>query len=147
MEAGTLVHRYLERHLTDNVFDDSKLAQIIAELSPGLPFATAIERAIGVLSGFYRGGHHERARRARIEAREAPVFLSWEGRVWSGVIDLVLNEGGTVIGVDYKITKRPKQLPPEYEQQQSVYTEALRRVFPRRQVSFEFWWLSETLAQ
>jgi ATP-dependent exoDNAse (exonuclease V) beta subunit len=61
------------------------------------------------------------------------------------VIDLVLSEGGAVIGVDYKITKKPNQLPPEYEQQQSVYTAALRRVFPRRQVSFEFWWLSETL--
>ena len=147
MEAGTLVHRYLERHVTDDVFDDSKLGQIISELGSELQFTDVIERATGVLSGFYGGGYHDRARRARIEAREAPVFLSWEGRVWSGVIDLVLIEGGTVIGVDYKITKRPRQLPSEYERQQSVYTEALRRVFPQRQVSFEFWWLSETLAQ
>jgi len=41
--------------------------------------------------------------------------------------------------VDYKVMKRPKRLPAEYEQQQRVYTEALRRVFPEREVSFEFW--------
>lgn len=141
MEVGTLVHRYLERHLTEHAFDASKLAPIVSEINGGVRFPEAIERASGVLSGFYGGAYHERARRARIEAREAPIFLSWEGRAWSGVIDLVLSEGETVCGVDYKVMVRPKQLPPEYEQQQRVYLEALRRAFPGRKVAFEFWWL------
>jgi ATP-dependent exoDNAse (exonuclease V) beta subunit len=141
MEAGTLVHRYLERHLTDHEFDNSKLAPILSEINGGVRLPEAIERARTALSGFYGGAYHQRARRARIEAREAPIFLSWEGRAWSGVIDLVLNERETVCGVDYKVMVRPKQLPPEYEQQQRVYLEALRRAFPGRKVSFEFWWL------
>lgn len=142
MQAGTLVHRYLERHLTEHEFDASKLAPIISEMSGGGCFPEAIERARTALSGFYGGAYHERARRARIEAREAPIFLSWEGRAWSGVIDLVLSEGETVCGVDYKVMVRPKQLPAEYEQQRRVYLEALQRAFPGRKVSFEFWWLN-----
>ena len=142
MEAGTLVHRYLERYLTDDVFEAAKLEQIVSELSPRLRFPESLEKANGVLSAFYGGQYHQRARRARIEAREAPMFLSWEGRAWSGVIDLVLSENSTVKGVDYKVMKRPKRLPAEYEQQQRVYTEALQRVFPEREVSFEFWWLT-----
>jgi len=141
MEAGTLVHRYLERHLTDHEFDNSKLAPILSEINGGVRFPEAIERARTALSGFYGAAYHQRARRARIEAREAPIFLSWEGRAWSGVIDLVLSEGETVCGVDYKVMVRPKQLPAEYEQQKRVYTIALQRIFPDRKVSFEFWWL------
>ena len=128
-------------------FDEGRLAQvlvapIISEMSGGGCFPEAIERARTALSGFYGGAYHERARRARIEAREAPIFLSWEGRAWSGVIDLVLSEGETVCGVDYKVMVRPKQLPAEYEQQRRVYLEALQRAFPGRKVSFEFWWLN-----
>ena len=70
------------------------------------------------------------------------MFLNWKGKAWSGVIDLVLSENGIVLGVDYKIMKKPKQLPAEYEQQQQVYTEALQRIFPGRKISFEFWWLA-----
>jgi len=68
-----------------------------------------------------------------------PVFLNWQGKAWSGVIDLVLSGDGLATGVDYKVMKKPKQLPAEYEQQQQVYTEALQRIFPGRRIGFEFW--------
>jgi ATP-dependent exoDNAse (exonuclease V) beta subunit len=142
MAAGTLVHRYLERHLTNDVFDATKLEQIVSEPGPRLWLAAAVERAKSVLTDFYGGEYHQRACRARIEAREAPLLLRWQGKAWSGVMDLVLSESGTVQGVDYKVMQKPKQLPAEYEQQQRVYTEALRRIFPGRKVGFEFWWLA-----
>ena len=57
------------------------------------------------------------------------------------MIDLAIEEGGGIIGVDYKVMEKPSVLIPEYEQQQQIYTEALHRLFPGRNVFFEFWWL------
>jgi len=143
MAAGTLVHRYLEKHLADEVFDVAKFDQIIAETGWALVPQEMKEKARGLLCGFFGSEYHERARRGRIEAREMPVFLKWKGKAWSGVIDLVLSEGGTLTGVDYKTAQQPKQLPEEFAQQQRIYTEALRRIFPGRKVAFEFWWLTD----
>ncbi len=141
MELGTVVHRYLERHLQEPGYDAAKLEAVVSEINGGVSFPETIEKARVVLTDFYGGALHQRACRGRIEAREAPVFASWEGKAWSGVIDLVLREGDAVIGVDYKVMKMPKQLPAEYEQQRRVYQEVLRRLFPGQPVSFEFWWL------
>ncbi len=57
------------------------------------------------------------------------------------MIDLVLEEDETIIGVDYKLMTEPAALPAEYQQQQRIYTETLARLFPDRNVRFEFWWL------
>ena len=42
---------------------------------------------------------------------------------------------------DYKAAVAKDPLPKAYRQQQQIYTEALRRTFPERQIGFEFWWL------
>ena len=69
------------------------------------------------------------------------MYLEHEGRYWVGVIDLVLAEDSVVTAVDYKVMAAPDPLPENYQQQQRIYTEALRRLLPKRQVGFEFWWL------
>lgn len=142
MEGGTLVHRYLERYLQEETFDAAKYEKIRSAEFPQGVAPKADHKARKVLSGFFGSAWHGRARAGRVVGREIPVYLTHEGKSWSGVLDLVLEEkGGAVVGVDYKTMARPAPLPDEYARQQRIYTEALRRVMPDRQISFEFWWL------
>ena len=136
-QAGTLVHGYLERHLTDTEFDEAKLDRLIGEDAG----EKSVGKARGVLRKFYGSANHARATKATILGREVPVYLKASGKAWGGVIDLVLEEPGIIIGVDYKVMEEPSALIPEYQQQQRIYTEALHRLFPNRRVVFEFWWL------
>lgn len=138
MQAGTLVHGYLERHLTDTELDDSKLYRLAGEDGG----EKSIEPARAVLRKFFRSSNHTRAIEATVLGRELPIYLTVYDKAWCGVIDLAIEENGTIIGVDYKVMEKPSVLPPEYEQQQRIYTEALRRLFPDRSVTFEFWWLT-----
>ena len=87
----------------------------------------------------------ERVRTARILGREVPVYLLDEGQAWNGVIDLVLEEEGIIRAVDYKTIAAKSSLPKSYAQQERIYSEALRRLFPHQSVAFEFWWLGEPL--
>ena len=57
------------------------------------------------------------------------------------MIDLVLESGDVIQAIDYKATGAKDPLPASYAQQQRIYTEALKRAFPERPVTFEFWWL------
>jgi ATP-dependent exoDNAse (exonuclease V) beta subunit len=138
MAAGTLVHLYLEHHATDVTFEEAKIEVIRRELKTEIK---AVDRARESLVAFYGGAYRRRFDGATILGRELPVYLSHEGNAWSGVIDLVLEEGGVVRGIDYKLMMKPKALPDHYRRQQTLYTEALQRVFPGREVAFEFWWL------
>jgi ATP-dependent exoDNAse (exonuclease V) beta subunit len=103
----------------------------------------AQERAAGVLERFFESAQGQRLRTAKILGREVPVQLTLEGKAWTGVMDAVLEEGGKVVGVDYKINKDGSGLglKETYRQQERVYAEALRQLFPGREVGFEFWWL------
>ena len=149
LAAGTLVHRYLERFVADDRFEPGKLDLLRAAVADAPDPAPAWDRARRVLEELFAGklagpdGRPclTRLRSARILARELPVYLTHDGKAWNGVIDLVLDTGDGILGVDYKISREKKPLPPEYDQQQRVYTEALRRLFPTRPVRFEFWWL------
>ena len=80
-------------------------------------------------------------RAARILGREVPVYLQDNGQAWHGIIDLVLEEEGIIRAIDYKTTPEQDPLPDTYAQQQRIYSEALRRLFPDQDVAFEFWWL------
>lgn len=142
MAAGTLVHRYLEMHLLDDAFVAGNL-QIIASPDVGQVSGTEIVgRVTEILKRFFGSELHTRARKAKILGREVPVYLSLDGKQWSGTIDLIIEENGAIIGVDYKVTKKPAELPTEYEQQKRIYTVALRRILGRDPASFEFWWLA-----
>ena len=93
------------------------------------------------LPGLGRPSYRERARTAKVLARELPFFMASGGQYWNGVIDLVLEEDEQIVGVDYKTSAEKDQLPDSYSQQAAVYTEALRRLYPAKPVRFEFWWL------
>jgi len=147
--AGRLVHTYLERYLLDDTFEPDRLSLCfsgIPELhSPG----NVIEAAEEVLKQFYAGNlvdssgkpYRERVQAARILGREIPVYLQDEGQAWHGIIDLVLEEEGIIRAIDYKTTAAKDPLPEVYAQQQRIYSEALRRLFPDQDVAFEFWWM------
>ena len=149
METGTLVHAYLERHALDAKFDPTALEELQPQAGNASDAEKIIKKAKVVLGQFYTGvlpggaapAYWDRLKRAKVLGRELPVYLTNNGKLWTGLIDLVLEEGGTVIAVDYKLMVRPDPLPATYLQQQRIYTEALQRLFPRREVRFEFWWL------
>ena len=143
MECGTVVHRYLECHLQDETFEPAKYEKILeAEFPQGVK-AKADSKARKVLGQFFGSALHDRSRAGRVVGREIPVYLTHDGKPWSGVIDLVLEEkNGTILGVDYKTMAKPASLPEEYAQQERVYTEALRRLIPTGKIGFEFWWLA-----
>ncbi len=147
LNVGLIVHRYLERFLRDEQLDRAKLARVANEFpGAGMP---ALERAAAVLGSFFGNeipaigatAYRQRCSEATILAQEFPFFLDFEGKGWNGVIDLVIEEDETVVGIDYKTTSEKPDLPESYEQQRRIYTEALRRLFVGRKVTFEFWWM------
>ena len=151
--AGTLVHTYLERYLLHDAFEADKLSELLSGFPELTLDSKALESAEGVLRKFYAGAlldtsgkpFLERVRTARILGREIPVYLLDEGQAWHGVIDLVLEEEGIIRAVDYKTTTAKASLPKAYAQQERIYSEALKRLFPQQSVAFEFWWLGEPL--
>jgi len=147
--TGQLVHSYLERWLLEDRFERDRLVSLWRRLD-GAP-EDALRNAQSALCLFYSGGlpggaapsYRERTRNSKVLARELPFFMAEGENFWNGVIDLVLEEDGQVLGVDYKTSIEKEQLPESYAQQATVYTQALRQLFPGKPVSFEFWWLWE----
>ena len=140
--AGILVHAYLEHHARDEAFDAAELEKVAAACAGEGEVALGCEKAMAILEKFFGSPNHARVRAARVLGQEIPVYLSGEGGAWNGVIDLVLEEEGRVVGVDFKTMKEPSPLPEEYAGQQRIYTEALRRASGGKAVAFEFWWLA-----
>jgi ATP-dependent exoDNAse (exonuclease V) beta subunit len=142
-QCGTLVHRYLELHLRDECFRIEAWDQLQQSALEEPAWPAALAKAEKLLRAFYGSAPHRRARSGRVLGREVPVYLTQADRPWSGVVDLILEEeSGAVVGVDYKTMPAPAELPAEYARQQQIYTEALRRLLPGREIRFEFWWLT-----
>lgn len=147
MARGVLVHAYLEHHVTEERFEVGKLSAL--GLAEDLPTSgLAFEQASAILTAFYEGetrdadgiAHRDRIQGARILGREVPFFLDRDGASWTGVMDLVIEQEGRIISVDYKATPR-REIKKSYHTQRELYTEALGRVFPDREIGFEFFWL------
>ncbi len=147
--AGRLVHIYLERYLLQDAFEPENLSACLREI-PGETSDSRLKQGVEkVLSEFYSGKlvdpsgrpYRERVQRAHVLGREIPVYLQDEGQAWHGIIDLVLEEEEIIRAIDYKTTTQQDPLPEAYTQQQRIYSEALRRLFPDQDVAFEFWWL------
>ena len=145
---GSLVHAYLERGAHLEQFEPDLLDGVVAEA--GLDAEPAAVRiAEQTLRRYFDGelrddsgrAFAQRIRSGRILGREVPVYLEKEGRRWHGVIDLVLEEGGKFVGVDYKTGRPADPLPDSYRRQREVYTAALQGALPDSRVEFEFWWL------
>ena len=147
--VGRLVHTYLERYLLDDAFEPEKLSFSFSGIPELHSDNNVSEAAEKVLKQFYAGDlgdpsgqpYRERVSAARILGREVPVYLRDEGQAWHGIIDLILEEEGVIRAIDYKTTVAQDPLPETYAQQQRIYNEALRRLFPDQDVAFEFWWL------
>jgi len=149
METGSLVHAYLQRYLLDSGLDREKLAILGTVMEPPASCDRVIGRAAEILDRYYSGvtldawGRplRERAGRAEIIAREFPVMLDFQGKVQYRIIDLILEEAGGLVVVDFKTGEKPSELPDRYRLQQEIYPRAVRLLAPGKPVSFEFWWL------
>lgn len=150
LRIGRLVHSYLERHLTEPSFSPARLQALMEELQEH--HGEEIEQEVKwVLENFFSDRlvdaqgqpYRQRVLKNCILGREVPVFLSMDGVAWNGILDLILQEHGSVVGIDYKTRRAVSPLPPSYHRQERVYSEALRRLFPAAVVRFEFWWLEQ----
>ena len=104
---GALVHKILEWLPLDRPGDAAAMAESLApmfglEPSEAHRAAEAVVRALGLPV-------MERARRATRLWRELPVWLPEEGRLIEGVVDLVFEEDGALIVVDYKSDHVPEE--------------------------------------
>ncbi len=147
--TGRLVHDYLEQYLLEDQCSPQLLSQLASDIPGSQDRQDAVEEAISLLYKFYTGQlvdnagipYRERLRSSQILGREIPVYLAENGKIWNGVIDLVMEREDSIQAIDYKATEAKDPLPASYIQQQKIYTEALKRTFPGRPVTFEFWWL------
>ena len=147
--TGRLVHDYLEQYLLEDQCSPQLLSQLASDIPGSQDRQDAVEEAISLLYKFYTGQlvdnagipYRERLRSSLILGREIPVYLAENGKIWNGVIDLVMEYEDSIQAIDYKATEAKDPLPASYIQQQKIYTEALKRTFPGRPVTFEFWWL------
>ncbi len=149
LKVGDLTHAYLERHEGGRELDESTLLTLASRSVQGAVDPELFERVRTILLAFFGGKsadetgrpYCERLQTGRILGREVPFYVYLNDRPWHGVIDLILDEGSQICAIDYKTGKKPQQLPSSYETQESVYVSALCRLFPNREIKFEFWWL------
>jgi len=149
IQTGSLVHRYLEFHVSGQALDRQELASLALLMDPVPADPIVEESAAVILDGFYSGEARdakgnslaERVGRGRIMGREFPVLVEYDGLVQSRIIDLLLEEDDVITIVDYKTGGKPDELPERYRVQQETYTAAVERLAPGRTVKFEFWWL------
>lgn len=139
--AGILVHRYLQRHLLDPEFQPPAWHRLVELSDHPPPTPQAIERAQRALQRFFQSAYHNRLQRAHVLARELRFLLHHEGIAWTGVIDLLLEEGNHLTIVDFKLSPPQQPLPETYQRQQHIYEAAIRARFPNQPVTTEFWWL------
>lgn len=148
MATGQLVHRYLEESLVAG-FNRDILKAIWRETEAEDPSLDSLQQAERILSGFFNGSATDsrgqslfgRVKRGRVLGQEVSVFLTIDKQAWSGVIDLIMVEQDTVYAIDFKTGSSSQPLQDTYAQQEMVYREAVRRLFPSQEVRFEFWWL------
>jgi ATP-dependent exoDNAse (exonuclease V) beta subunit len=145
--TGQLVHAYLERWLLEDAFEKDRVVSLWKRLDSApeevLRDAQSVLRLFhsDLLPGITPPSYRQRARKAKVLARELPFFMAAHGKFWNGVIDLVMEEDDQIVGVDYKTAIEKEQLPESYAQQAAIYSEALQQLFPGKTVRFEFWWL------
>ena len=148
MATGRLVHAYLERKLTGD-FDKFLFEELVRQLDTQESDSSAHRQAELILRDFFSGSTmdrsglplSERLQQCTVLGQEIPVFLTIGGQAWHGVIDLIIEEADSLSAIDFKTGSFTGPLPETYLQQELVYGEALRRLYPARETHFEFWWL------
>jgi ATP-dependent exoDNAse (exonuclease V) beta subunit len=148
LATGSLVHAYLEKRLRGS-FDKPFLEDLWKEFVTEHTDSYSIQQATDILTDFYAGDVTDnsglplckRVERSNILGQEIPVFLTIGQQAWHGVIDLIMEDEGVIYAIDFKTGPLSHPFPDVYAQQEMVYGEAIRRLFPSQEVRFEFWWL------
>lgn len=147
--TGILVHRYLELYLQDSSFDPGRLTEIYHALPDKPAGRDPLSRAARILERFFQDEPaaagtfvpRKRIGKGKILGREVPVYVTVEEQSWHGIIDLILLEEDTILGIDFKTGSPLDPLPESYQRQRRIYSRALQQACPEQRVQFEFWWL------
>jgi ATP-dependent helicase/nuclease subunit A len=136
-ERGTLIHQLLERladvevqqrHLTALRWLDRSAGIARAELRQEIADTVCAVLSDSRFSSLFGEG----------SLAEAPLAATLpDGRVVAGTIDRLLVEPGRVSVIDFKTGRVPetdRAIPASHRAQMSAYTEALRVIFPDRDV-------------
>ncbi|MEZ5989847.1 MAG: UvrD-helicase domain-containing protein [Planctomycetota bacterium] len=132
---GTLVHAWLAgvpQTLPTEPPGRDELLSLGIGLGGGTP--TEAAEAATILAGFLASPLAERLRRARVLGRELPMlYVDDDGQRWHGSIDLVLEEDGRIVVVDFKTDRVEGAALDEraaaYAPQLAHYAEALQRAW------------------
>ena len=140
-ELGTLVHAYLACQQQNEVDLDTGRLQTLEPRSEELRNAAA-----EILRVWLRSDLAERFAKARILGRELPLlYRDTEGTSWQGSMDLVIEEDGEILVVDFKTDRVSKEQLPEkaalYDHQLHIYADALQSAWqleklPQRELWF-----------
>ncbi len=147
--VGRICHKVLESWVFREFWSEADLeaamGPAVGELSASEPqglWAEAEAEARGVLSRFLSSPRARGMSRVKILGRETPFSYKKDGRLVSGVIDLIYEDQGAVVVADYKSDKAdsPAQwarLREKYARQGALYLEAVERAWGRKPDRFE----------
>jgi len=136
-ERGTLIHQLLER-LADVAFEERHATALRwLERSAGVVSAERREEIAGTVCAVLSDGRFG-ALFGTGSLAEAPLAASLpDGRVVAGTVDRLLIEPNRVSVIDFKTGRVPESdgmIPASHRAQMIAYTEALKVIFPERDV-------------
>jgi ATP-dependent helicase/nuclease subunit A len=136
-ERGTFIHHLLERLAPVQADERHETALRWLERSAGVPDATVrTEIADTVCSVLSDPGFSPLFGEGSLA--EAPLAATLpDGRVVAGTVDRLLVEANVVSVIDFKTGRVPESdgaIPASHRAQMSAYTQALRVIFPGREV-------------
>jgi ATP-dependent exoDNAse (exonuclease V) beta subunit len=137
LELGTLCHFILLREPRGDLEERMELARewISREHDLGEPFGKFLwEQCAEIFENFEKSVLQERLRAGELRGRELPILhLDAEGKPWRGTVDLLLEEKGELVVVDYKTNKLGREgilpLASRYQGQLQIYTEAIQQAY------------------
>jgi ATP-dependent helicase/nuclease subunit A len=136
-ERGTLIHHLLERLAPVNADERHETALRWLERSAGVSDA-AVRKEIADTVCSVLSDPRFSALFGEGSLAEAPLAATLsDGRVVAGTVDRLLVQANVVSVIDFKTGRVPQSdgaIPPSHRAQMSAYTEALRVIFPGREV-------------
>jgi ATP-dependent helicase/nuclease subunit A len=128
--VGTVVHALLRRPELDlgNLEGHAQDVAGPASALVGADRAEVVRESVRVVKTFLESQLALRLRKAKVRGRELPIVLDEDERIWSGTLDLLLEEDGELVVVDYKTDREdPEALVDRYRAQLAVYARAIAR--------------------
>jgi ATP-dependent helicase/nuclease subunit A len=136
-ERGTLIHHLLERLAPVKADERHETALLWLERSAGVSDA-AVSKEIADTVCAVLSDPRFSALFGEGSLAEAPLAATLsDGRVVAGTVDRLLVQANVVSVIDFKTGRLPQSeeaIPPSHRSQMSAYSEALRVIFPGREV-------------